>query len=169
MERVIRRLTKADVPEFWRLRLEGLQRFPAAFGSSYEDAVRLTPEEGGQRLSVAGDNFVVGAFEEDTLVGMVGFRRETGAKSAHKGLVWGMYVCTETQGGGVGRRLLEYLLAEARKLDGMEQAMLMVEADNTPAVRLYTRVGFTIYGTEPHALYVDGRYYDEHLMVYPFR
>ena len=40
-----------------------------------------------------------------------------------------------------------------------------VAVGNTPAIRLYQKAGFEIYGTEPRALFVNGRYIDEHMMV----
>ncbi|MCW1928107.1 GNAT family N-acetyltransferase [Bhargavaea beijingensis] len=42
---------------------------------------------------------------------------------------------------------------------------MAVVSDNGPAKKLYTSLGFENYGTEPHALKVGGKYYDEDLMV----
>ncbi|GIP38969.1 N-acetyltransferase [Paenibacillus sp. J31TS4] len=165
----VRKLTKDDADAFWQLRLKGLRSSPEAFGSSYEDAVKLPPEEIQRRLGITPDNYVCGAFsDEDRLVGIVGFRRESAPKLRHKGMVWGMYVAEEARGQGVARRLLSRLLEHAAALDGLEQAMLMVVTTNEPAVRLYESLGFARYGTEPNALHVDGRAYDEHLMVFRF-
>ena len=36
---------------------------------------------------------------------------------------------------------------------------------NEPAIRLYQKLGFETYGTEPRYLFGNGRYIDEHLMV----
>jgi RimJ/RimL family protein N-acetyltransferase len=43
-------------------------------------------------------------------------------------------------------------------------AKLGVAAVNQPAIRCYERCGFQIYGTEPRAVFVEGKYYDEYLM-----
>ena len=47
----------------------------------------------------------------------------------------------------------------------VERVNLTVTAVNEAALHLYQRHGFRIYGTEPDALKVAGRNYDEHLMT----
>ncbi|MNC69114.1 hypothetical protein D3C87_2208900 [compost metagenome] len=47
----------------------------------------------------------------------------------------------------------------------MERLNLTVVSDNEPARRLYTSVGFQVYGVERKALKTGGIYYDEDLMV----
>ena len=41
---------------------------------------------------------------------------------------------------------------------------LAVVTENLPAIKSYQRMGFVTYGTEPRAIFYDGRYYDEYLM-----
>ena len=68
-------------------------------------------------------------------------------------------------GAGIGRRMLEEILAAA-KAAGYEQAELEVFAANTGAVALYKSLGFEIFGTFPHnAKYDDGRYDDAYWMM----
>jgi hypothetical protein len=81
----IRFLTSADAAEWSRLRLEALERDPAAFSSSIEEHQALPIEEVKKRLSTNPNSFVVGAFEEGRLFGMAGFHREIGPKMRHKG------------------------------------------------------------------------------------
>ena len=58
----IRLLEESDAPEFLRLRLEGLQNDPVAFGSSWEEERTHTPESIGPRLRAVSDgNCVVGS------------------------------------------------------------------------------------------------------------
>jgi [ribosomal protein S18]-alanine N-acetyltransferase len=52
------------------------------------------------------------------------------------------------QGQGLGRRLLDELVARARG-DGARYLMLEVRADNEPAQRLYERAGFELLTTRP--------------------
>lgn len=68
-------------------------------------------------------------------------------------------------GQGCGTALMEALLAAA-KAAGYEQVHLDVVADNTAAVGLYIKLGFTSCGTKPRAMkYKDGSYADEISMV----
>ena len=164
---IIRRLDESDAAAFRVLRLHALQESPEAFGSSYEETLAQPLEWMAERLRLAPErphDFVLGAFDPD-LVGMVGFARETRTKTRHKGAIWGMYVAESARGHGVGRALLERLLVEARAQSGLEAITLLVVATNEAAKRLYHSFGFQTYGTEPHALKLGNRYYDEDLMV----
>ena len=108
--------------------------------------------------------FYLGAFEE-TLIGMVGFRREEGIKDRHKGLVFSMYVLPERRGHGIGKALMQELIAQAKQLAGLEQLHLAVVTTNRAACHLYRSLGFEVYGTTPRALKLGGQYWDEDLMV----
>ena len=87
---------------------------------------------------------------------MVGQEREARSKTRHKGKVVGMYVAPEEAGRGIGRALLDRLVAEAR-LAGIELLVLTVTDGNKTATRLYERAGFHSFGVEPDAIRVDGR------------
>jgi len=90
----IRALTSSDAAAFQRLRLQGLQESPTAFGSSYAEEVNRPLDEVARRLSVEeDDSFVLGAFTADgLLVGVTGLHRPARVKTGHKAHVWGMYV-----------------------------------------------------------------------------
>ena len=173
----IRELTEADAPIYWPLRLRGLREDPEAFGSSYTESKDRPLEQAAERLRSgrAQGDFTLGAFTDDAddvegagerLVGMVTFVRAPGLKNRHNGDIFGMYVAPEARGQGVGRALVEALIARVRALDGVEQLILAVTASNTAARALYRALGFTVYGLHPHALRLeDGRYLDEELMI----
>ncbi len=65
-------------------------------------------------MQAGGTSRFWGAFEGETLRGMVGLERERRSKTRHKAKVVGMYVAPEVVGQGVGRALLDRLVAEAR-------------------------------------------------------
>ena len=108
--------------------------------------------------------FYLGAFDE-TLIGMVGFYREEGIKDRHKGYVVSMYVLPEKRGYGMGKALMQELIAQAKQLAGLEQLQLAVVTTNRAACLLYRSLGFEVYGTEPRALKMGEHYWDEDLMV----
>jgi ribosomal protein S18 acetylase RimI-like enzyme len=75
-----------------------------------------------------------------------------------------MYVASEHQSRGIGRRLLEAAIDAGRKMGGVEQLHLEVMVDNAPARALYLALGFQSYGVEKRALRIGDAYVDEELM-----
>jgi ribosomal protein S18 acetylase RimI-like enzyme len=160
---VIRQLQAADALAYRALRLAGLLETPEAFGSDYASEAARDVEA---FVAVLEGNYVAGAFVGEKLVAIAGFRRLDREKTRHRGDIWGVYVAPGSRGAGIGRRILQHVIAEARRC--VEQVHLSVTATNAAAVALYEHLGFVRYGTEPRALYVEGRYLDEHLMVLRF-
>lgn len=56
-----------------------------------------------------------------------------------------IYLLHRFQGGGLGRRMLEWSVSQARAL-GRKRLLLGVKADNTVALAFYDRVGFVRIG-----------------------
>lgn len=109
-------------------------------------------------------NFVLGAFADGRLVGTAGFRREDRAKTGHKGWVWGVYVTPDWRSQGIGRTLMSELIQRAELLPGLEQIHLAVRVDGA-AQRLYSSLGFVVYGLEVQALKAGDSYVDQNHMV----
>ena len=157
----VRRLVAADAAAYHALRLEGFSLHPLQF--------RVAPEdEMGESILAVGENlertFVAGGFADDTLVGIAGLTRFSGAKLRHRALLWGMYVSKQARGAGLADELMRTLLAEARALD-IRQVVLTVASENERARRFYSRWGFAPYGVEPGAIRVAEGYLDEVLMI----
>lgn len=163
---LVRKLTEDDLDALWILRLRALKDNPEAFGSTYEQTLARGNEWMRQRLRAKEDEtFYLGAFEENHLIGMVGFYREEGIKTGHKGYVVSMFVAPESRGLGAGKALLQALIACARHIEGLQQLHLAVVTTNEAAYQLYRSLGFEVYGTEPRALKSGEEYWDEYLMV----
>jgi ribosomal protein S18 acetylase RimI-like enzyme len=164
----IRKLTESDAEAFRNIRLEALYNNPEAFGSSYEEALEKPLSFTIERLrqyAASEDDFMLGGFEENELIGTVGFVREQGVKEQHKGMIISMYVKPEKRGEGQGRALMLGAINRARQLTELEQLKLIVGADNVGARQLYLSLGFEAYGREKRSLKLGDRYLDEDLMV----
>ncbi|MGY8677548.1 GNAT family N-acetyltransferase [Bradyrhizobium sp. UFLA05-153] len=155
----VRLLTPADAASYRQIRLEALEAHPGAYSSVFVRERDMALSWFEERLKASD---VFGAFIEQELCGVAGFRRQDGTKTVHKAMLWGMYVRPAARRFGVGRRLVDAVVAHAAQR--VEQLQLSVVSDNEPALRLYASAGFIEYGREPKALKQDGRYFDEILM-----
>ena len=163
----IRPLAGDDVARYHALRQRGLAEHPEAFTSSAEEEA-AAPDKVAKRLTRdphAPHDVVLGAFDGDTLVGVIGMSVDRRAKARHRGHVFGMYVTGESARSGVGSKLVDALIAHARRCDGLDALVLTVTAGNSSARRLYERAGFTAFGCEPGAMRVAGRAYDKVHMI----
>ena len=162
------RLAEPDLAAYKALRDTLLASDPSAFtsdapaeaikpASSYRSRFGLDRDDGGQ--------FVIGAWHGEHLVGAIGCERDLRVKVRHVGHVIGMMVRPHERSQGLGRQLLDALIAEARRTKGLQMLTLTVTAGNAPAIRLYESSGFTRYGSLPRAIRVDDRFFDKDLMV----
>jgi RimJ/RimL family protein N-acetyltransferase len=161
----IRVINESDAQLYQNLRLSALKINPEAFGSTYEKEVKFTLGTVKERLQPTNDKFTLGVFDDRKLVGIVTFMRETSAKTAHKGNIYGMFILPEKRGQDLGKSLLLELISKAKDCNGLEQLNLTVVSDNEPAKKLYKHIGFEVYGVEKNALKFNGNYFDEDLMV----
>jgi ribosomal protein S18 acetylase RimI-like enzyme len=162
--RMIRALTPADTDAFIALRRRGLAEAPYGFGASLEDDFTNDVEAVQRSLARWPDAVTYGALVGDDLVGIVSVVRETKIKMRHKASIYGVYVAPEARRHGLARQLLQTAIDHARA-EGVHVVQLTVADDASEARRVYERVGFVRWGTEPDALFIEGRFVDDHHMV----
>lgn len=160
MNTLIRQLGEADISAYRDIRLEALQAFPEAYGTTY---VEVLERPQSSFVELLNNSDMLGLFCNDELSGIACFMAQSGVQDCHIGHIYQMYVRNNQQGLGLGTKLIETLITFARPR--VKQIYLGVGTENHPALALYKKVGFEIYGTEPRALLVNGQYIDEHLMV----
>jgi ribosomal protein S18 acetylase RimI-like enzyme len=166
----LRLLTPADAVAFRDTRLRALQEEPTAFTSSTEEFSHQTLDKIAARFrSDPTESFMLGAFQDRGLVGLVGFYRETQLKLRHKGTIISLYVAPEARGQGLGRALMRDAIRRVRDIEGLENLLLGVMITQTAARQLYESLGFVVYGREVRALCIDGQYYDEEFMTLDLR
>ena len=153
---MIKNLNKNDLDEFIRLRMAGLKSDPEAFGAAFEEGIDR--EKTLRDLKAKNEeNFILGYFEQDELLGMVGFVRKWRIKARHIGFIWGMYVAENARGKGIGKKLMEACISQAESLPGLEKITLEVTETQMAAKKLYEDMGFVIYGIEKNSMHVNGK------------
>jgi ribosomal protein S18 acetylase RimI-like enzyme len=156
----VRLLRGADAAAFQALRLEALERHPAAFAAARHEEAGQPLAEVAQRLDAGA---VFGAFADGRLAGTAGFAIPQREKKRHKGVLWGVYVQEAARGQGIGRALVEAVIGHAA--GRVEQLHATVTTGNRAARELYHHLGFRTYGLEPRGIKVGERYFDQELLV----
>ena len=162
-EAIVRPALFADMTAFKQLRLRALHDHPIAFTADYETHLGADEAFWRNYFNFDGSGMVYFAVHEGNLIGMTGIRLGSSPKTRHSALIWGVYLLPEWRRGGLAERLITVCLDWANA-SGAVVARLGVVGGNEPALRCYRRCGFEVYGTEPKAVYYDGKFYDELLM-----
>jgi ribosomal protein S18 acetylase RimI-like enzyme len=155
----IRQLGPDDVNAYRQVRLKALMDHPEAYGVSPESFSKRTDQEIASFLS---EFSVFGLFDPE-LCGIAAFQQSTQERERHRGGIYQVYAAPHLRGTGAARELIDHIAQYAKAY--VSQLHLGVGTENHSALRLYEKAGFEIYGTDPRALNVNGRYIDEHQMV----
>lgn len=134
----------------WRLykslRLRALADAPDAFGSTWEQESLRADAHWQERLSLAassGQDLPLFAIIEEAPVGLA-WAKVDAAHSDNINL-FQMWVAPESRGHGAATQLLELAIQWARD-KGAARISLGVTCGDSPALRLYTKVGFIASG-----------------------
>jgi RimJ/RimL family protein N-acetyltransferase len=161
---LIRESSPLYAPRYRELRLEALQDSPIAFSADYQQNLNRPSKYWQDRLTMQPDEATIFFAEyEDRLIGMTGIERSNSPKTRHSAWIWGVYVSPKWRGQRIADELI-YSCFEWANPRRIVIAKLGVAAVNQSAIKCYERCGFKSYGTEPRAVFYQGKYYDEYLM-----
>jgi phosphinothricin acetyltransferase len=123
-----------------------------------------TPEERRAWLAARGPRHpVVVAASDGAVVGWASLNVFNPRRAYEHVADFSVYVEREWRGRGVGRRLLEALVARARAL-GYHKLVLSAFPFNEPGIRAYRRAGFRDVGIYREQGLLDGRWVDTIVM-----
>lgn len=138
------------------------------YGLSYPEEMDFSikdEEEFIAHYSTDKGSIMVSAFDGDRLVGNASLSCVMDRKKTLHRATFGMAMLKSEWGQGLGKKILSELIDFAKQA-GYELIELEVAATNTPAVSLYKKMGFTVYGERPCSLKLrNGDYYGELLMI----
>lgn len=163
----IRPLVAADVAAFRTLRLAALADSPEAFTASVEEEVALSDAEMLARAVPQPPSVFFGAFAGTELAGIAGYIANARPKTRHKATMVAVYVAPRWRAAKLGLGLVEAVIDHAAALRTI--LLCAVRVDNTPARRLYHRLGFVPYGVEKDAMCIGERCYDDELLALDLR
>lgn len=152
-----RLLVPSHARAYRALMLEAYGLHPDAFTSSVAERTALPMSWWESRLQEEplSPQLVVGAFRDGELAGVAGLLFESREKLRHKATLFGMYVPARFRQHGLGRQLVQEVLARAAARPGIRQVQLTVTQGNKAAQALYEKCGFVSFGVEPLAVAVD--------------
>lgn len=145
----------------------------AAIAAIYNDAVATTvatfdteprsAEEQRRWLDAHGRSHpVLVALDGETIVGWSSLSAWSERTAYAATAEVSVYVRSDWQGRGVGRRLLAALISEAR-LQGLHTIIARIAEGNPASVRLHERAGFRSIGVMREVGFKFGRHLDVHL------
>lgn len=140
------------------------------YGLSYPEEMNFTVSEEETFINGFADDpcsIMISVFDGDALVGYANLSSVLDQKKVAHRATFGIALLRRAYRQGIGTALMSELIAFAKDA-GYEQLELEVASCNLPAVNLYKKLGFNVYGERPHSLKLrDGSYFDELLMVLP--
>ena len=156
----IRAATEADHDAIWNIFHEIV-----ADGDTYAFDPKMSREE-ALAYWFRADTHTYVAERDGCVVGTYILRANQPGLGSHVANAAFM-VASDAQGSGVGRRMAEHCLGEARHLGFRAMQFNFVVSTNTPAIHLWEQLGFKVVGTLPGAFRHPKRgYVDVYVMFH---
>ncbi|WP_299117609.1 GNAT family N-acetyltransferase [uncultured Winogradskyella sp.] len=166
MEILIRKLLPNESTSYREVRLQCLENYPKHFTTNYNDEKTKEKLFFQPYIEQSDKNsFVIGAFHNNSLIGISGFKRHERKKINHGGVIIQVYVKPEYQGRNIGSNIIASTIDEAFKINGLEQIEIGVISINKNAEKLYKKIGFEEFGLQKNFLKIDDLYYHHKMMM----
>lgn len=144
----IRRLRIGEGELYKQVRLTALQEAPYAFTTTYESAVKRSPESWQAQADASAqgpDRATLLAFEGEAPIGMMALYRDANrtdrSENPDEGELIQVWVSPEYRGKGVADKLLEAMLGWAKE-NSFRRVVAGVNPGNEKALMFYRRYGF---------------------------
>lgn len=156
----IRRAIPDDAAELLAyLRMVGGESDNLTFGSEGPGLSDAAQRESLARCAAADNALVLVATCDGAIVGSLSFEGGRRQRTRHTGEL-GISVAGELTGQGIGRALMEELIAWAERSGVIRKLNLRTRTDNLAAIRLYERLGWVVEGRVTRDQCVGGTYSD---------
>ncbi len=134
----------------------GEEQVQYMLGRFYSDTALL------QQMTEYGHTFLVG-YDDGEPVAFASYSEiEPAVYKLHK-----LYILTSQQGKGIGRRLVDHIIADIRQRGAMA-LRLNVNIHNHPAMAFYERMGFQHFGDEDIDI-GSGYFMNDHILQLPVK
>ncbi|MFS1187370.1 N-acetyltransferase family protein [Bacillus velezensis] len=150
----IRRLTASDT----RYQAQSFKRSPGRNRVSYDEAKEWPSEKFKARLE-AGNAILLGAFEQDSLIGILKISKHLLFKLRHIAVIGSMYISPKHRGSGAGKALMTEAISRAKKMKDTEQLHLSVTSTNGTRKKTLHSVRIILFSAEKRALELDHQQY----------
>ena len=147
------KLTKAihsDIPELIEL-----------LKTLFEQEAEFEPNSEAQRKALSKIildpkiGIILVARDNEKILGMINLLfTESTALGAKVAILEDMVVLAKSRGGGIGSKLMDYAISEAKK-EGCKRITLLTDIENTKAQSFYQKKGFVKSKMTPYRLLLD--------------
>lgn len=138
------------------------------YGLSYPEEMNFTVKDEADFIrgfAESKGSLMISAFDEGVLVGNALLSGVFDKKKAMHRATFSIALLKCAWGQGLGQKMLSELIGFAKRA-GYEQLELEVVSTNMPAISLYKKLGFVVYGERPRSFKLkNGTYSNELLMV----
>jgi RimJ/RimL family protein N-acetyltransferase len=163
----IRRALPDDAAELLAyLRTVGGESDNLTFGTEGPGLSEAEERDFLTRCAAADNALVLVATWAGSIVGSLSFEGGRRQRTRHTGEL-GISVAGELTGQGIGRALMEELIAWAERSGVIRKLNLRTRVDNRAAIRLYERLGWVVEGRVTRDQCVRGTYFDTLFMGRP--